>query len=286
MIVRSKECSTVEEKQEIAKLSLDYGKRAIGVDLKDSDSWYTYGNAYFFKAFIDNTQYEDLKYALGSYNKAESLQDKHKNPDLFYNRAVVHAYLENYNEAYKDFISANEIDANLKASDLADNILTNTIQTCKFIKNQVSLKPKKLSQILSTIPTNVKDNIEYSLSKVNCELLSLGVNKNKLISAKIVQLITTSFEVPISFICVDHDGNFFSLSVYNISKSILETIKPFATNVVILDPVYKLINFSTIPEKNYEYPCIQVSNLQTLLIEGKFCSNFLSTSQLNSTFFN
>jgi len=39
MIVRSKEFSTLEEKQSAAKLSLEYGKRAVSVDLKDSESW-------------------------------------------------------------------------------------------------------------------------------------------------------------------------------------------------------------------------------------------------------
>ena len=39
MITRSKDTSNLEEKQSAAMLSLDYGKMAIGIDLKDSESW-------------------------------------------------------------------------------------------------------------------------------------------------------------------------------------------------------------------------------------------------------
>ncbi len=39
MIVRSREASSLEEKKEFTKLSLEYGKKAVEIDLKDSDSW-------------------------------------------------------------------------------------------------------------------------------------------------------------------------------------------------------------------------------------------------------
>lgn len=39
MIVRSKEYSTTEEKLEAFNKSLEYGKNAINLDLRDPDSW-------------------------------------------------------------------------------------------------------------------------------------------------------------------------------------------------------------------------------------------------------
>jgi hypothetical protein len=144
---------------------------------------------------VDNTQYEDLKLSLNSYTKAEKSIKKYKNPDLFYNRGVVHTYLENYDEAYKDFLIAHEIDCNLKANDNSDNIHNSVIQTYKFMKNECALKPKKLSALIANIPTNLKENITFSLSSF--DLLSIGENKNILISAKIIQPINKSFEVPL-----------------------------------------------------------------------------------------
>ena len=96
-----------------------------------------------------------------------------------------------------------------------------------------------------------------------------------------------------SVLCTDHNGVFFSLSIYHVSKSIFENIKFETSNVVILDPCLKLISFiysnpNQQVEKNTicEYACIQVSNLNKILIDGKYCSNFTSNSMLNSKFFN
>jgi hypothetical protein len=154
-----------------------------------------YGNAFFFKAFVELTQYDDLKSSVNAYNKAEKLQGKFLNPDLFYNRGVVYTYLEQYSEAYQDFLKADSIDSSLKASNLAENIQSMVIQTYKFIKNQCTLKPKKLSQLTASIPINLNENITYTLGLV--ENLLIGENKSKLISAKIIQPISKTFEVPL-----------------------------------------------------------------------------------------
>ena len=58
MIIRSNEAQSIEEKQKIAQESLDYAKKAISLDMSDGFSWYIYGNAFFYKAFIDKTQYK------------------------------------------------------------------------------------------------------------------------------------------------------------------------------------------------------------------------------------
>ena len=59
---------------------------------------------------------------------------------------------------------------------------------------------------------------------------------------------------------------------------------------VVLDPVMKRIKMKENEQdengKVFEYPCIQVSDLQCLLVDGKFCSGFASSATLNSTFFN
>jgi hypothetical protein len=144
---------------------------------------------------VNDTQYDDLKFALKAYTQAEKFQKKYKNPDLFYNRGVVHSYLENYMDAYKDFLASHEIDVNLKADQNAEDILNFTAMTAKFVKNQCSLKPKKLSRIISTIPTNLKEDIAYTLAMI--PTLNLGENNSKIISAKIIQPVSKIFEVPL-----------------------------------------------------------------------------------------
>lgn len=135
-----------------------------------------------------------MKYSLNSYNFSEKYQNEYKNPDLYYNRGIVHAYLQNYNLAYTDFIKAHEIDQNLKADTLAENIIQTVTYASKLVKNQCTIKPKRLAQIINSIPTNVKDNISYTLGQI--DKLEQGENTYKLISAKGIQVIKNIFEVP------------------------------------------------------------------------------------------
>jgi len=286
MIVRTKETDSLEEKKKIAEESLEYAKKAISLDMKDSISWYVYGNAFFYKAFIDKNTYNDLRLALSAYNKSQEKVSKYKNPDLFYNRGVVHSYLENYENAYNDFKEANSIDETLKSNEICNNIIESVKSTCKLIKNQCSLKPKKLAQIVNTIPSNLKEDVQYKI--INTKNLIEGENHGKLLTGKIITEVKSCFEVPISLVCVDYSGEFLCLSLYNISKEFLQTISLMKSTFVILNPNMKKISMKGIDGDNkvYEYPCIQVSNLSELLVDGKFCSGYESSATLNSTFFN
>ena len=288
MIIRTKQVNSNEEKQTIAKESLDYAKKAISLDMSDGFSWYIYGNAFFYKAFIDKTQYKDLHLALSAYNKAQDKVSKYKNPDLFYNRGVVHAYLEEYQNAFNDFKEAFSIDETLGSDKLCNDILEIVKSSSKSIKNMCGLKPKKLAQILATIPHKLKDDVKYDLMKGN-EFIE-GKNANKLITGKIIAHVKSSFDVPISFICVDYSSNFFGLSVYNISTEFVNSITYMTSTFVVLEPEVKKIKMVLEDDENknktVEYFCIQVSELNTLLVDGKFCSGYESSSTLNSTFFN
>ncbi|MCQ2817455.1 MAG: hypothetical protein MJ252_09340 [archaeon] len=285
MIIRTKESKTTEEKSQIAQQSLDYAKKAIKLDMQDSNSWYVYGNAYFYKAFIDKTQYNDLNMALSAYNKSQEKNTKYKNPDLYYNRGVVHAYLENYEQAYTDFMEANAIDQNLKSNEICQSILTTVGTINKMIKNQCGLKPKNLAQIVTSVPTRLRDDVHYDL--INIRNLVEGENKGKLITGKIIQAAASCFEVPICLVVLDYEGEFCALSLYNISKEILSTIKFKASSFIVLNPVVKMIKMEDKKEgKTYEYKCIQVNDLLSFLVDGKYCAEYASSATLNSTFFN
>ena len=150
------------------------------------------------------------------------------------------------------------------------------------------LKPKKLAQILATIPHKLKDDVKYDLMKGN-EFIE-GKNANKLITGKIIAHVKSSFDVPISFICVDYSSNFFGLSVYNISTEFVNSITYMTSTFVVLEPEVKKIKMVLEDDENknktVEYFCIQVSDLNSFLVDGKFCSGYGSSSTLNSTFFN
>jgi hypothetical protein len=65
----------------------------------------------------------------------------------------------------------------------------------------------------------------------------------------------------------------------------MESIKFSISHIVILEPLMKFFKFE-IAGKLYEYPCIQVSNLSKVLIDGKYCMSYVSSAMVNSKFFN
>jgi len=72
------------------------------------------GNAHLTNFFSNNSDVEELNFALKSYTQTERLQ-KEPNPDLYYNRGTIFEYLERYNEAVRDYLKAHAIDTNLAA---------------------------------------------------------------------------------------------------------------------------------------------------------------------------
>lgn len=240
-----------------------------------------FGNAYFHHAFLHKNQYDDLQKAMNCYQMAEKNQRKYKNPDLYYNRAMVHLYLENYTLAYNDLITTESIDQNLKAGEFAESVVNNNLNFLKQIKNQCGIKNKKLNQLLVTIPINTNTNSGYELIDVEN---NVGSNNKKMISAKVIEIITKNVDIPISLICCDHKGIFFIASIYNLSKEFKEQVKPKISNIVIIDPIINKSNF-TYTNKDYEYLLVKVVDLTKLLLNGKVCSHFITNSELSSTFF-
>jgi hypothetical protein len=58
-----------------------------------------------------------------------------------------------------------------------------------------------------------------------------------------------------------------------------------SSTIAILDPVYKIVKFTINNDKEIEFPVIQITDLSKVLIDNRYCSNFTSTSSLNSKFF-
>lgn len=285
MIIRAKKTENNEERLLKAEESLKYAKIAVDLDLKDSESWYILGNASFHFAFLNTNQYEHLQKAVNSYNMAEKYQQDYKNPDLYYNRATVLLYLEKYSKAVLDLKIADSIDPTLKAGELAENVVNNIINSNKQIKSQCNIKSKKLNALLSSIPTNLNTQSGFDMIEaVPSSFEEKDKTKKYLITAKVIQIVTKCTDIPISLICSDHKGNFFILSIYNLSKDFKDQINPGVSNIVILEPKIQAFSFET-NNKVYEYNYVSITDLSKLLLNGKYCAYYCSASESSSTFF-
>lgn len=288
----NKPTDNIQDKLEKAEESLKYAKLAVDLDIKDSYSWYVLGNGYFHYAFLElKNQYDYLKKAVNSYNMSEKHQNNtNQNPDLYYNRANVSLFLENYSKAVEDLKVSNDIDESLQSGQLAENVIDNILILNKQIKGNCNIKSKKLNYITQTIPVNLNSHTKYSLIEAKITNTNELNNKNMnseskyLISAKVIQIADKCTNVPTSLICVDHNSNFFMLSVYNISQDFKTQIIPMNSLVTILDP--KIIKFSfNYNNKIYEHVKVEVTDTNKLLLNGKYCSCYSSIIESSSTFF-
>jgi len=155
--------------------SLGEAKKAISLDVTNQKSWYVLGNAHLAQFFQMQHDPVDLSKALKAYQRAlgtkktdsgagaitnastigaTDANNQASNPDLYFNRATVHKYLENYNQAIEDFKAAHAIDPELPASNMIAYIERSCTKIQKHIKSRCRLKPKRLNAVAASILTS------------------------------------------------------------------------------------------------------------------------------------
>ena len=167
MVIRKLPTKNTKEKMKVLKESIEYAKKAVAWDFKDSESWYVLGNAHL-TYFMANQQYENLNFALKAYTQSEQHQ-VYQNPDLYYNRATLSNYLEQYDSAIADYEVAHSIDPNLGARDRARAIEDFVINVVGLIKKKGTLKNKMLGSIVKSVPKSIGELkfIKTTQSKYN-----------------------------------------------------------------------------------------------------------------------
>ncbi len=139
MVLRMIEEPNGEQKKKNYQESIAWANKAVGLDLGDSQSWYVMGNAHLTNFFVNNENISELTLALKAYSQTERLQ-KEPNPDLYYNRGTILEYLERYNEAFRDYTKAHQIDPNLQADKKAEKIVDFVIHAATLIATKGKIK--------------------------------------------------------------------------------------------------------------------------------------------------
>ena len=141
----------VDERKKNFKESIKLASKAVGLDMKDSQSWYALGNAHLTNFFTNNESTQELEFAIKAYAQTE-MNMKEPNPDLFYNRGTLFEYLERYNEALQDFSRAHQIDPQLAADKKCEGIVGYVSKAYNLIKNKGRIKTNKLIDMVRSIP--------------------------------------------------------------------------------------------------------------------------------------
>ncbi|XP_024360737.1 uncharacterized protein [Physcomitrium patens] len=249
------EAETVEE-------SILHAKQAVSLDIKDGQSWYTLGNAYLTSFFVSGAwDRNKLHQSLKAYQNAEKDEMASANPDLHFNSATVHQYLEDYERALRGFEAASIRDPGLHA-DRELNKLVNLLSKLEdLIINKGRLKAKRLSIILSSLSANASLG---AYRQVSLEQLKEGFNKGMALQAKMLQAISHDNSVPLFYLLADRETNCFALSVYALRDGAIKE----GITITLLEPFFHEVNV-TWKDKVYRYNVIRVDLPQQLLLNGQ-----------------
>eukprot|EP00357_Protocruzia_adherens_P017790 CAMPEP_0114997670 /NCGR_PEP_ID=MMETSP0216-20121206/15039_1 /TAXON_ID=223996 /ORGANISM="Protocruzia adherens, Strain Boccale" /LENGTH=411 /DNA_ID=CAMNT_0002362099 /DNA_START=217 /DNA_END=1452 /DNA_ORIENTATION=- len=276
------------EKAENVVKSVELAKRAIGLDLKDGESWYVLGNAHLTNFFNNMSGPEDLDKAMKAYIQAET-HGQSQNPDLHFNRAQVACFLEHYDKSLENFHRAHELDPGLNAEKCFNSLLSFCLKMNSLIASKGKLKQRKLSTIAKNIPCAFKSKINEDGSPmpemriVPFNELSVGVNNNVIFSCRVMCHVPKMQEVPVSFLVVDFKESFTSVSVYNFNEDIHSHIVQYS-DIFVINPIVERVRV-TYGDKEIDYHTIKVFDPNNILINSRFMKEIFAQPKLvNKTF--
>ncbi|KAJ1460438.1 hypothetical protein M885DRAFT_509419 [Pelagophyceae sp. CCMP2097] len=147
-------------------LSVRLAKAAVAADYDDAESWYVLGNAQVARFFNDGRagrNAADLRGASKAYARADGKytsaaeaplpagfvpsEGRWGNPDLYFNRANLLRYLEDYAPACVDLERAAALDASLGAADVRQDALRWVRRVGDLVRRGAGVKPKRRSEL-------------------------------------------------------------------------------------------------------------------------------------------
>eukprot|EP00286_Rhodomonas_abbreviata_P021267 CAMPEP_0181309596 /NCGR_PEP_ID=MMETSP1101-20121128/12097_1 /TAXON_ID=46948 /ORGANISM="Rhodomonas abbreviata, Strain Caron Lab Isolate" /LENGTH=410 /DNA_ID=CAMNT_0023416089 /DNA_START=169 /DNA_END=1397 /DNA_ORIENTATION=+ len=194
--------------------SLRLAKELISKDMSDHKSWSNLGNAYMSFFFASSLDREDLFRALKAYHRSDACVDS-QDPDLYYNKATVYRYLEDYQSAILEFNRAAELDPNLQAAEAIKEVESLVGEMTWMIEQHCNLKPPRIHAMLATLPAMPEPLVVSAAEfrNVGCPQLKEGANVGKAVTGLV--LATPKADGPIRLVVAERGGELSCVSVYN-----------------------------------------------------------------------
>eukprot|EP00299_Pterocystis_sp_00344_P015279 c7620_g1_i1.p1 GENE.c7620_g1_i1~~c7620_g1_i1.p1 ORF type:complete len:425 (+),score=106.86 c7620_g1_i1:26-1276(+) len=204
--------SPLEFQEELAK-SMEMAKEAISMDIKDGVSWYVMGNALmgqFFGVKGTGGQTQYLRHAIKAYNQAESLLGDSQIPDLFYNRANIETYLQDYGRAVLDYSKAHNLDPSLNALERRSALIA-FLRNCEAIL-EIKRSEKKVGAVAQRLS-------RFSQCD-DFRTLRAGENAKRTVRASVLQTIPDFDGLGSIHIVVDRFSNQHLIHISNVCSTI------------------------------------------------------------------
>lgn len=233
------------------------------------------GNAYLKRFFDFTHDMHDIRKSLNAYNSALKDTRTHSNADVYYYRAVVHEYLENFQQASVDYQKAMRMDPSLASESSASlaGIYLHISQMSDLITQKAHWKAKKLETTAASIKGKCSDTMANLKVVTLSQLVDDSVNRDCIIFGKILAPVPSASDHDIrrAWVAITPGGQLFGISVYNISSS---NLMSSGDEIVISNPHLKTIHMETdyaqyINMASMElFQCVRVENPMTMCVEG------------------
>jgi len=257
--------SNAAEKVRNHEESLKHAKAAVALNFSDPESWYVLGNTHLALFFSISHNHKDLESALKAYRRSEGLSDGLPgNSDLFFNRAQVLAYMEEYEMAIQDYRKAHQLDPTLPAQEQMISIMDRVKETKTSVDLRggwTSAELKEKLRILKEKP----GNIESFQKKDSYDTLSMGLNSGVSLDTVFIKSTHKERDPFTTFIAADCNAKIFVVTVFNLSQAVDASANCVVT---VTDPIVRTVSLGEI-----SYPSIQVFKPSQLYINSKACTN-------------
>lgn len=280
--------ATPEQRHAWLAESVAIAKEAVGVNPNDGDSWASLGIAILQETVALGMDLPVMKKALAALNQAAK-KCPH-NPDVFYNRGVVHQCFGHFGSAIQDFMAAYALDPKgcRGAKGVAEELLrTLEVTKAKMVPNAGLAERDFKRNVIGKLP-EVKGEGNALLFDVLDKPLP---TKTVYVTLKVIDLIGSPTTQPLTYLCCDRESTFCLLMMYRTSplaiKGFDTVVVPFppssgatlahnipkidglegsdavfATPTVVVEPGTLLVNGSPIPSKYCEMPQLKTRLFQ------------------------
>lgn len=113
--------------------------------------------------------------------------------------------------------------------------------------------------------------------------LNPGLNKDVVVSAKVIHTISKSAEVPVSLLVMDGSQRFCVVSLYHASKSLTDKIRS-RSDILIRNPLLVDVELN-FKGYSYGYQCVKVTDMNDFQVNGSVLREESAPGQVISTTF-
>jgi tetratricopeptide (TPR) repeat protein len=244
--------------------SIVLAKEATLMGLHDADSWYVLGNAHVAKFFGGTHALDDLDKAMRAYRRAEGCGGQ-DNPDLWYNRAEVLRYQQQYVEASEGYRMAMELDPQLPAADAVADMERSVHRLADLVARKGKVKVKRLMALTAPLG-QVAAPHGYTMSTLS--ELSGGDNRGVAVAVRVLVPLGSS-QVPEQFVVADSTGECVALSLYQTDSKRCQELSAGGRDGAVLVVCQPHIVQITAGKVDESYRCLRVGDPSSVLIGGE-----------------